>query len=60
MVDEIESSVHRDQIALEIFLGIMGAFNNLSIKAGINGMRNKDLLPCIRRWHAHYLANGIH
>ncbi len=35
MVDEIESSVHSDQFLLGIYLDVKGAFDNLSIEAGI-------------------------
>ncbi len=43
MVDEVESSILCGHFALETFLDIKGAFDNLSVEAGIRGMRNKSL-----------------
>ncbi len=45
MVDEIESSLLRNQYALGIFPDIQGAFDNLSSMASIEGMRHTSLPP---------------
>ncbi len=45
MVNEIESSIFRDQYALVILLDIRGAFDNLNVDSSIRGMRAKCLPP---------------
>ncbi len=40
---------------LGIFLGIKGAFDNLSADASIQGMQVKHLPPHIVRWYSYYL-----
>ncbi len=55
MVDKIESSLLWNQYPLGIFLDIQGAFDNLSSKASIEGMRCKSLPPWIIEWYSHYL-----
>ncbi len=45
MVDEIRSSILRDQLALGIFLHIEGTFDNLNVKASIRGMQAKHVPP---------------
>jgi hypothetical protein len=57
MVNEIEKSILRGQYALEIFLDISGAFDNLDPGAAIQGMKNKGIPNFIVSWFGQYLNN---
>ena len=57
VVDKIESGLLRGQYTLGVFLDIQGAFDNLSIKSAIIGMKNRGFPPLITSWYGYYLSN---
>jgi hypothetical protein len=57
VVDKIKSGLLRGQYTLGVFLYIQGAFDNLSIKSAIIGMKNRGFPPLITSWYGHYLSN---
>jgi hypothetical protein len=57
VVDKIESGLLRGQYTLGVFLDIQGAFDNLSIKSAIIGMKDRGFPPLITSWYRHYLSN---
>ncbi len=57
MVNDIESSVHRQKYAMGVFLDISGAFDNLSVNAAIRGMRRKGIDETLIGWFGQFLKN---
>ena len=58
-VDDIESSITRDQIALGVFLDIKGAFDNCQHTTIVDQMRLKNFPKKLVDWYEHYLKNRI-
>ena len=59
LVDDIESSILRDQIVLGVFLDCEGAFNNADHKAINDAMIEKNFPDDIRKWYNNFQQNRI-
>ena len=57
MVDKIESGILTGKYTLGISLDVSGAFDNLSIKAIIEGLTKKNVPKYIIKWYEYYLRN---
>jgi ribonuclease HI len=58
-IDYIEKSILRKQYALAVFLDIEGAFDNISLEAMENGMRDHDIPHEIIQWYKQYMHNRM-
>ena len=57
MVEYIESALIKKKVALGSFLDVKGAFDNLTIKSIIKGLKKKGVDPNIIAWSEHFLRN---
>ena len=57
MVEYIESALIKKKVALGAFLDVKGAFDNLTIKSIIKGLKRKAVDPIIIAWCEHFLRN---
>ena len=59
MVDNIEKSVLRGEIAVGVFLDIAGAFDNVSLDSAGKGMARVNVPPLITTWYKDYLYHRV-
>ena len=59
VIGEIEHNISKKQFTLAVFLDISGAFNNVSFKRVIEGMKESGFPREVIRWYANYLYNRI-
>jgi ribonuclease HI len=54
-VNQLEQAVHRDMVAVSLFLDIEGAFDNLETNSAIKAMERHGLPKKITNWYGKYL-----
>ena len=57
VVDNIESSILRNQYALGVFFDIEGAFDNVMTSKVLKGLNDKGVPQNIIKWYGQYLSN---
>ena len=57
LVERIEGAFSRKEYAIGVFLDIQGAFDNVTAKAIVEGMKGKHLPDNLIKWYHHYVTN---